>query len=228
MFGPKGHHFLGQILQEAASWQEIAKAKSWNRAGELLRKALERCKDTLSSSDNGKEKNAALLSGILIRGMQDATQLSRLSSTEGWSMDTSKIEDAWSNLCDAQDRLSYVSTFTNLTKLAWLIDRLNAMDAEFMRVLGPGMYMSPEILVKKELCSVCQQDIKGCDHIPGHLYAGVRCLGIVQDSDLKSISMVMNPRDRRCRIWPWRYKGGTRFESVVATMFRLDDFIDEP
>ena len=103
-----------------------------------------------------------------------------------------------------------------------LIDRLNAMDAEFMRVLGPGMYMSPEILVKKELCSVCQQDNKGCDHIPGHLYAGVRCFGIVQDSDLKSISMVMNPRDRRCRIWPWRYKSGTRFESVVATMFRLE------
>ena len=228
MFGPKGHHFLEQILQEAESWQEIAKAKRWNRADELLQNALARCKDTLSSSDDGKKKNAALLSGILIRGIQDATQLFRLSSTEGWSMDTSKIEDAWINLCDAQDRLSYVSTFTSLTKLAWLIDRLNAMDAEFMRVLGPGMYMSPEILVKKELCSVCQQDIKGCDHILGHLYAGVRCFGIAQDMALESISVVMNPKDRRCRIWPWRYKGGNRFESVVATMFSLDDFLDEP
>lgn len=28
------------------------------------------------------------------------------------------------------------------------MDRLNAMDAEFMRVIGSGMYTSPEILVK--------------------------------------------------------------------------------
>ena len=226
MSGPIGHLFLEQILQEAESWQEEAKAKRWNRADESLQKALARCKDTHSSSDDGKEKNAALLSGILIRGIQDATQLFRLSSTEGWSMDTSRIEDAWISLCAAQDRLSYVSTFTNLSKLAWLMDRLNAMDAEFMRVLGPGMYMSPEILVRKELCSVCQQDIKGCDHIPGHLYAGVRCFGIVQDMDLESISVVMNPKDRRCRIWPWRYRGD-RFESVVATVFALDDFLGE-
>ena len=85
MLSPKGNLFLKQILQDAESWQERSKTEDWNCAERLLQKALERCKATLSSSDDSVEKNAALLSGILVRGLQDATQLFRLAFTEGWS-----------------------------------------------------------------------------------------------------------------------------------------------
>lgn len=228
MLSPKGNLFLKQILEKAVSWQERSKAKKWDCADKLLQKALEICKDTLASSNDSGKTNTALLSGILIRGLQDATQLFRLVSTEGWGEDTSKIEDAWRNLCDAQDRISYVSTFTNLTNLTWLIGHLNAVDAEFMRAFGPGIYNSPEILIKKELCSVCGQNIKGCNHIPGHLYDGVHCTGIPKDIELKSVSIVMYPEDRRCRIWPWCFTGENQVEAPILTIFRLDDFLDEP
>lgn len=228
MLSPKGNLFLKQIFQDAESWQERSKAQDWDCADKLLQKALERCKDTLLSSDDSGEKNTALLNGILVRGLQDATQLFRLVSTEGWGEDTSKIEDAWKNLCDAQERLSYVSTFINLTNLTWLIGHLNAIDAEFMRALGPGIYNSPEILIKKALCSVCGQNIKGCDHIPGHLYNGVLCASIAQEIEPKSVSIVKYPKDRRCRIWPWRSTGENQYRVILMTTFRLDDFLDEP
>ena len=228
MLNSKGNLFLKQILQEAESWQERSKAKKWDCADKLLQRALEICKDTLASSNDSGKRNTALLSGILIRGLQDATQLFRLVSTEGWGEDTSNIEDAWRNLCDAQDRISYVSTFTHLTNLTWLIGHLNAVDAEFMRAFGPGIYNSPEILIKKGLCSVCGQNIKGCNHIPGHLYDGVHCTGIPKDIELKSVSIVMYPEDRRCRIWPWCFTGENQVEAPILTIFRLDDFLDEP
>ena len=225
---PIGHHFLERVLEEAQCWQEEAKVKCWNRSTQLLRGALERCKITLLSSHDADAKNAALLSGILIRGMQDAIQLFQLSSREGWSRDTSTIEKAWRKLCDAQDRLSYVSRFVSLSKLAWVIERLSAMDTQFTEGFGSGLYMSAEILVRKELCSVCQQDIKGCNHIPGDLYAGVRCFGMVEAMDLQSIAVVGNPKDRRCRIWPWHLRDGNRFRAVIDSSFRLDDFLDVP
>ena len=224
MLYPKGHHFSEQILQGAESWQESMKTKDWDRTEELLQNALERCKDILSSGDNGEEKNIVLLRGILIRGIQDTTQLFRRTSTEGWCRDTTKIEDTWESLCNAQDRLSYVSMFTNLNKLAGLIGFLYAIDAEFLRVFGPGKYVSPEILVRKQLCSVCGQDFKGCEHIPGYLYDGVRCVGFLEDPTLKAVSIVDDPKDRRCRIWPWRFTSENSSWIRILTAFSIDDF----
>ena len=218
---------LNDILRGVKLWDDKIEKQKWNDADKILDEFLEECKNILSSSDDGKEKNYALLSGILIRGMQNLTCLCKLLTDHDWIHNTSKVEKAWENLCDAQDRLSFIDKSIDLSNYTQLLGRLNIIHDHFINLWGEGLYMSPEIIIGKELCSICHTNIKSCDHIPGYLYNGTRCSSIPKDVSLKSISIVPNPVDRRCRIWPWNWDNDNNtFRAIVMTSFILDDFVD--
>ena len=218
---------LNEILRDIKLWNDKIEKQKWDDADTILDESLEKCKSILSSSDDGEEKNYALLSGILVRGMQNLTCLCKLLMDDNWIHDTSKIEKAWRYLCDAQDRLFFIDKCIDLSNYTQLLGRLNSIHDYFIDLWGEGLYMSPELIVCKELCSICRENIKSCDHVPNYLYNGKRCFSIPIDAKLRSISLVSNPIDRRCRIWPWNYdnENNTLGSILVMTSFILDDFI---
>lgn len=216
------------ITRDAGVWRECLGRHDWKAASEVFVLSLEMCKRIWASSPDPVERNAALLYGILVRGLQNSGDLAEIMGEKDVSKDTDKIERAWTLLCDAQDRLGYASRFIDLDPLTWIVKYINSVDYQFSSNFGPGMFMSPEILVHKERCSVCAKDLRCCEHIVGALYGGVRCTGIVEGGiELRTVAVVTNPKDRRCRIWPWRFTADNRCEVPIATTFRVDDFVDD-
>ncbi|MBY3027324.1 hypothetical protein [Rhizobium leguminosarum] len=58
------------------------------------------------------------------------------------------------------------------------------------------VFFSPEIVVKREICSICGLDFtpwSDCEHRKGKVYEGKLCIGIVQDMEAKGISLVSDP-----------------------------------
>lgn len=47
-------------------------------------------------------------------------------------------------------------------------------------------------------CSLCGAGDFECEHVPGRLYGGQRCIRNVDDHDLREISLVQFPADPRC------------------------------
>lgn len=105
---------------------------------------------------------------------------------------------------------------------------LSQLDDFYNQNFGNGVYASSDILVKKSACSLCGLNIKVCPHIPGRLYEGQLCQQIMEDFELITFSMVTNPEDPRCRIWPWNYDSEkSTFTGVFFTAFQTDDFLHD-
>jgi hypothetical protein len=211
---------FGAQFVEALDGRDFAKAK------EISRDAVAFFKRLLSDEVVPPSSRAAVLyHAVMFRGLFDYAELIEHTSQEGWETDNPKIEVIWLNLCDCSDRISFVQPAASGRIFEKIFSRLQALEDWFAARFGTGVYSSPEILVKRELCSICNQDIRRCDHIAGHVYEGRICYGVPEDISLESSSIVQVPHDRRCRIWPWQLKGGVASGIVLFTFFRVDDFL---
>ena len=132
------------------------------------------------------------------------------------------VELAWDYAHDARDRLirnlklneEYVEEITKRIEYV-----LNSIGEQY----GEGMYNSWEVKFSNVVCTICQQDIRGCDHIPGHWYDDMQCRYKADKLELVASAIVDNPRDPRCRIWPWKIekKDGVIFDVPMFKLFEL-------
>lgn len=60
--------------------------------------------------------------------------------------------------------------------------------------------LSPEIMVRKFKCSICQKNFEDCDHKIGQKYGDKTCAGMGQDITFIGGALVPVPKDPRCRI----------------------------
>lgn len=210
----------------------LIKDRNGKKAREQAKLAIETCKSILNMKEGvtPETRDKIRITGILYRGFQDFIDLYRTTKSPDWVTKHDLVEKAWMQLCDCKDRIEYVSNFChNDGTLDKVICKIRDIEKEFVDNFGEGMYMSPEIIAKRTVCSICKEDSRSCEHLSGRIYNGVLCSHIPQDLKFRRFALVRFPKDPRCRIWPWQYDGDNIFKNVclMRPTLRLDDFTDE-
>lgn len=103
---------------------------------------------------------------------------------------------AWNSLIDAQEYLTIAAQGCP----AEAIDAAQARVDKYEKMLFPHMvFASCGLLYKSGICNICEQTFAQCEHDEGRIYLGRVCREEeVQDVRLLEISLVPEPRDKRC------------------------------
>jgi hypothetical protein len=117
------------------------------------------------------------------------------------------VEYVWELLFDARDRLVGYAGLNVGFRAYWLNQVRPAFDA-IQGKYGNGSYTSWELVLDGLTCSICNSDIRGCNHVPGEWYGEEECKQIPEGGYIRAVAIVENPHDPRCRIWPWDRKTG--------------------
>ncbi len=117
---------------------------------------------------------------------------------------------AWNYLIDTQEYFQYalrafrVSGFASDSAIESLLEYkkklLAVEDVIFHRY---PVYLSCGFRTKEGTCSICAQPIDSCEHIEEYVYMGRICKRILTENNyvaIDEISLVTNPKDRRCII----------------------------
>jgi hypothetical protein len=143
-------------------------------------------------------------------------------------LNSSETELLWGHLIDCLDRLKFVTPSIQGPVVRWLINRASELENNLQKQFGPGLYCSPEIVLKEELCSICNEDFRRCAHQSGKIYNGSVCQRIARIESVRGVGLVTDPVDRRCRIWPWNTDKHKRILTSVTiiTAFNASDLSD--
>ncbi|MDP2216015.1 MAG: hypothetical protein Q8J68_01825 [Methanolobus sp.] len=227
-------HFQYEISTAYRTCISFLSKNDFDDAKKVTDRVLNKCRLVLDKNqpDVEETKNQALVVGILFRGLQNLIDLQIITSSSDWKKQPKNVEKAWILLCDFRERIHYISHYIPSDTIKVLIEQIAYFESVFLKEYGQGLYMSPEMLIKKLTCNVCGEDLRICDHEPRIIYNGVLCMGIPEEIIPKGASLVDNPADHRCRIWSWNTKKANETDpsltvtGIMLTSFRLDDFID--
>jgi len=215
-------------------WHRATMWRQFDEAEQIAEELIVRCKAVVRGSataplPSGEDKNGAVIVGILARGLQGHAEVLKLRSSPNWQGTPEAIEATWQALCDATARLEYAREFLQHPTLDAARRDLSDVRNEIDSLFGPGLYVSPVMVIESFLCSVCGEDHRRCPHMVGRLYDGVCCVKVATRLlRAESVDIVKVPEDPRCRIWPWdRTDEPPGFKEVcLLTSFRLDDFFE--
>jgi hypothetical protein len=76
------------------------------------------------------------------------------------------------------------------------IDQLGAMVADWQRLYPYTVFASPELIIKRQECTICQAPVspmRPCGHLPGRVYCGKMCSRRITDCEAVSIALVRDP-----------------------------------
>ena len=173
-----------------------------------------------------EDKNYAHVGAVFVRGLYDYIQIRTVLADKNWIKDTNLLDYVWVKFWDCKERFEYAKQIVGGDFVEHLSILLDDIAAFYETNFGPGTYLSPDILIRREECSICGNDFRACSHISGRLYGGDLCCAIAKDFTARSVSIVNHPKDPRCRLWPWNYdRTNHTFKGAVMTSFRLDDFL---
>jgi hypothetical protein len=167
---------------------------------------------------------------ILFKCMQDYTELHKITQDKLWLKKSEKIEKVWIKKCDCKDRLEFISDNFEGVVIEKILDGINRVENFFRKVFGNGLYLSPGLVADKFICNICQKDTRACLHIAGRLYKGRICNVSPINEVCNHVALVQEPKDYRCRIWPWNTDNEEKamlIEAPVLTTFSVDDFLRE-
>lgn len=123
------------------------------------------------------------------------------------SLKKDDIDGAWNHLINAQQAASdAMKAHEYGSHLEGYIKRLYALE----NLLFPSpVFFSSGFLVKKSTCSICGAEYGECDHIKGRPYMGKMCSRIINEAELREVSVVDDPSDKRCRAISFEEDGVT-------------------
>lgn len=105
---------------------------------------------------------------------------------------------AWDSLISAQDGTLWAMRAHPVFRegLKEHAARLDATE----RILFPRqVFFSTGMIVKSSECSICGKEYRDCEHVKGRIYNGEFCTRCIKDCELKEVSVVEDPADKRCR-----------------------------
>ncbi len=173
-----------------------------------------------------EERNYLYVGSVFIRGLYDYTLIRIVLQDEDWHKNTDLLDYVWTKYWDCKERFDFSRSIAAGGFAEHLATLLHRLAAFYKANFGDGLYMSPDILIRKQVCSICGEDFRSCGHISGRLYGGVLCRAIARDFEPQSVSVVHHPEDPRCRLWPWNYDPNkSTFKGAILTMFQIDDFL---
>ena len=213
--------------EQIDSWFNYFRLNKYDKCNNVAFKHIELCREVLQKQfrDSEEENNVAFIAGTLFKGLTECVQLAELTKDKKWHLDHKRTEDIWGLMWNCIDRFEFCSPSVKADDFIWLMDKLQELRKDFVNHFGQGIYSSPELLYKKELCSICNKDTRACLHIGSKLYNGKMCYSIPQKIEPRSVSLVTIPRDPRCRIWSWNMKEDRTFTTAIMVFFRIDDWL---
>jgi hypothetical protein len=117
-------------------------------------------------------------------------------------------DKAWDALMAAQSNLT--SAVRALDGFARIDDNIRRLDAVERLIFPPQVFLSSGMIVKNQICSICEGEYEDCEHVKGRPYMGKFCIVSLIPSAVDHVSIVDNPADKRCRILRFSAEGGYR------------------
>lgn len=214
-----------------ATWDTALHSGDFGTATKVASRVVDACARILRRPRRPTRpptRDAALIVGVLFRGCEDYAALDEKTRAANWLGLHPIVESAWRLVWDVQDRIGFAASRLAHPVIAATVERVGRIRDAVLAAHGPGIYASAELIECDLECSVCGHDPRGCDHRPGRLYDGVVCSVHPQQVQIGAVAFVTNPRDPRCRAWPWNYRREERTATtVVAVAFEYDDFVRE-
>jgi len=223
-------YIMSNGLKISKRWRNLMFTKKFSLANKLCHEFIQKNKKELnkykySNSEKKYYKLWRLL--ILFKTMQDYTELSQLTQDIMWHKEYKITEKIWDKKCDCTDRINTILDCCSGVIIDEILIFLSTLEEIFENEFGCGLYASPGFIIDKFVCSICLQDTRACTHINGRLYDGKICKNKPLHLQLDHISAVVNPKDKRCRIWPWNKKEDGTIEMCFLTLFAVDDFLSK-
>lgn len=119
-----------------------------------------------------------------------------------------KPEEAWDALIDTQD--AFAAALRADRRFAFLEPAATRAKELETYLFPPQMFLSAGMIVRKQVCSICDEDYSECDHLEGLPYCGEFCAVQLAEVEADHVAIVEEPANRRCRITSFSVPGGTR------------------
>lgn len=162
---------------------------SEEKDSEIQKQIIERKKSFVSSSDEVGAKQCWIYQQTLL-----VQQLYLKSFSE---LKEYKFYDAWCTLerCEIEIKSLMKHTNKEQNKSLWL-NFISDHVFRYQSIYPYKIFMSPEIIEKKIVCSICGAVISirnHCGHEVGEIYNGEYCFRIVEKAEFIGMAMVENP-----------------------------------
>jgi hypothetical protein len=178
------------------------------------------------TGNSPEERNYQYVGSVFIRGLYDYIQICMVLQDSNWYRNADLLDYVWRKYWDCKTRFDFSQNIAGGDFSDHLSSLLTKLASFYQAHFGNGMYLSPDLLIRRLECSICAQDFRACGHISGRLYNGIMCRTLARGIELKRASILEHPEDPRCRIWPWNYDPNTgKFKGTMLTMFQIDDFL---
>jgi len=212
-------------------WTQTISKQKYRDAKLILTKEIEVCRNIILFNQNSSEylKNISLLYGITFRGLEELTDIAEIIAKYEWYKNTESVERVWLLLQNCKERFesSFEVITISLNVKNTIFSFLEVIEEDYLTLFGPGIYVSPEVVIKKSVCSICKSDFRTCPHLPNHIYKGRICRCEPTEIEPGNCIVILpRPKDPRCRIWPWKYKNGGIDDVPIIFSFKIDDFLD--
>lgn len=108
---------------------------------------------------------------------------------------------SWDILQDCLDYARFVGRFTPIDRRLDVPDIVGLLE-DYEHLYPYTHFLSPEFVITESHCSICGESMQSlsCSHRRGQLYCGEVAKMVVDKMRLQAISVVENPRNKRCII----------------------------
>jgi hypothetical protein len=203
-FSQQTEHFE-QILNEANSLSYIARDSDLQRAAI---KTLAELSDTLKdwkreAIESKNEDRANQVLGMECLAMAIGSELKM------WlQLKAEQPEGAWRNLVAAQTETNHaIRAHASFAKAVGHARYLGAIEAV---VFPPQRFLSAGLIVRRQICTICNSDYEDCDHLVGMPYWGEFCFRKLTEFTADHVAIVDEPANKNCRITHFSVPGGKR------------------
>lgn len=161
---------------------------------------------SISQSDE-PHANAAFRAQMLVSGTKNFLEMWVL-------LKQAEPAEAWNKLADAQKDLEIAQRILFDPDTNSLLLHLLAVEKT---IFPPQTFFSSAYTYPEAFCSICDQRYGDCDHIRGRIYMGQVCRRKIPKWKFTELSIVLVPKDRRCRIAEYAEDG-----KVYCTLTRRE------
>jgi hypothetical protein len=186
----------GEVAKECQKFCFMSRAKELQAEAREALISLEEearvLKEEMIAREDEDSANAALSLEAMMRALANELGM--------WiALKEDKPGLAWDELISAQNTAGMAMRAHHIAdNLGGYVERLHAMEK---LLFPPQVFFSPGMVIDRSECSICGKEYSECDHIKGKAYMGKMCTRIIKEvKELREISVVYEPIDKRCRI----------------------------
>jgi len=115
---------------------------------------------------------------------------------------------AWTNIVEAQSSARLAMQAHEIAgHLQPYVERLYALEK---LLFPPQMFLSAGVIIRRSTCSICGMEYGDCEHVVGKAYMGQICARVIEEADLREVSIVPEPANKHCRTLSISDENGTR------------------